>query len=136
MDEINNLIKGLYIHIPFCDHICSYCDFKKIIAKDDLKKAYVNSLAKEIEYRKDLLTSVQTIYIGGGTPSSLTFDLLKIILDKLKEFIDLSNISEFTIEANPKDINEESINEWISMFNNYHINRLSLGVQSLNDKKL
>ena len=136
MENVNNLIKGLYIHIPFCDHICAYCDFKKMIAKDDLKVAYVNALLKEIEYRKDLLGNVQTIYIGGGTPSSLTFDLLKSIFNKLKECIDLSKIIEFTMEANPKDINNDNIDDWISLFKTYHINRLSLGVQSFNNKKL
>ena len=136
MEKVNNLIKGLYIHIPFCDHICAYCDFKKMIAKDDLKVAYVNALINEIEYRKDLLGNVQTIYIGGGTPSSLTFDLLTLIFNKLKEYIDLSKILEFTMEANPKDINDDNINDWVNLFKTYHINRLSLGVQSFNNKKL
>ena len=136
MEKVNNLIKGLYIHIPFCDHICAYCDFKKMIAKDDLKVAYVNALINEIEYRKDLLGNVQTIYIGGGTPSSLTFDLLKLIFNKLKEYIDLSKIIEFTMEANPKDIRDDNIDDWISLFKTYHINRLSLGIQSFNNNKL
>ena len=133
-----NKVKGLYIHIPFCDHICAYCDFKKMIAKDELKDAYIDALLLELEYRynNNLLGDIQTIYIGGGTPSSLSFDLLEKLLNKLKELINLDKIVEFTIEANPKDINSENIGSWISLFTTYHINRLSLGIQSFNNNKL
>lgn len=131
-----NELLGLYIHIPFCDHICAYCDFKKMIAKEDLQSQYINALIKEIQYKKDSYKDLKSIYIGGGTPSSLSFDLLEILLNTLKNSINFNNIIEFTIEMNPKDISKDNIDKWINLFNKYHINRLSLGIQSFDDEKL
>ena len=131
-----NEILGLYIHIPFCDHICAYCDFKKMIASNDLKEQYINALIKEIEYKKNTFKDLKSIYIGGGTPSSLSFNLLERLLSCLNDNIKLEDLIEFSIEANPKDINEDNIKEWIVIFNKYHINRLSLGIQSFDDNKL
>ncbi|MBP5408208.1 MAG: radical SAM family heme chaperone HemW [Bacilli bacterium] len=131
-----NEILGLYIHIPFCDHICAYCDFKKMIASNDLKEQYINALIKEIEYKKNTFKDLKSIYIGGGTPSSLSFNLLERLLSCLNDNIKLEDLIEFSIEANPKDINEDNIKEWIVLFNKYHINRLSLGIQSFDDNKL
>lgn len=132
----DNKLKSLYIHIPFCDHICSYCDFKKMVGSDELKEKYIIALIKELNFKKNYFSDLETIYIGGGTPSSLPFYLLKLLLDCLKENINLNNLIEFTIEINPNDINEENINNWINIFKDYNITRISLGIQSFNNKKL
>ncbi len=134
--EDNNKILGLYIHIPFCDHICSYCDFNKMIAKNEKKEKYISSLIKEAEHKINNFKDLKSIYIGGGTPSSLSFDLMERLLNKLSQLINLNQIREFTMEMNPNDITDDNIKKWIDLFNKYHINRLSLGIQSFNNKKL
>lgn len=125
-------IESLYIHIPFCDHICVYCDFYKMIAKDNEKAKYIDYLIKELELKKELLNNIKTIYIGGGTPSNLNHQLLIALFDALNKFINLKNLSEFTIECNPIDVTEELV----LILKKYNINRVSLGVQSFNNKKL
>lgn len=121
------MIKGLYIHIPFCDQICTYCDFCKMVASDDLKREYMKALVKEIEYYSDLVSRIETIYIGGGTPSSLNIDLLEAFLRELEVIVDLHKIKEFTIEVNPNDVNPKLI----KVLKKYKINRVSMGVQSI-----
>ena len=85
MEDINK-IYGLYIHIPFCDHICAYCDFNKMIANDDRKEKYISSLIKEAKYKANNFKDLKSIYIGGGTPSSLSFDLLERLLNELQTY--------------------------------------------------
>lgn len=127
-------LEALYIHIPFCDHICTYCDFYKMIAKDTLKEKYIKYLIKELNYYNKLnyLSDIKTIYIGGGTPSSLKTYLLEELLEKISELINLDKVTEYTIEANPHDVSYE----FAKLIKKYRINRVSLGVQSLNDEKL
>lgn len=125
-------MKALYIHIPFCRKVCTYCDFYKMVAKNDLKEKYVDYLIKELDLRKEYLTELETIYIGGGTPSALSTNALNRLFLALKERIDLKQIKEFTIEANPKDVNVDFVN----LISAYKVNRVSLGVQSLKRKKL
>lgn len=120
--------KGLYIHIPFCKYICSYCDFGKKYIKNQPVDDYVNSLIAEIDMYKPF-TDVNSIYIGGGTPSSLSQEQLKLIFNKLDEAIDFSQIVEFSFELNPDDVNEE----YLQFLKDNHINRLSIGAQVLND---
>ncbi|MDY2902264.1 MAG: radical SAM family heme chaperone HemW [Bacilli bacterium] len=126
------MIKYLYIHIPFCDHICSYCDFYKMIAKEEVITKYIEYLKKELELKKDYLKDIIGIYIGGGTPSSIGINNLKLLFTYLFTYININTIKEFSIECNPKDIN----NKLLDLFNEYKVNRVSLGVQSLNAKKL
>ncbi|MBQ7277468.1 MAG: radical SAM family heme chaperone HemW [Bacilli bacterium] len=126
---------GLYVHIPFCNSICSYCDFVKMVAHTPLKEQYVNALIKEIDLKKQRLLRnnyIDTIYIGGGTPSSLPLYLLDKLLTKLDNIYNINNIKEYTIELNPNDVNIDLINILIK----HHINRISLGVQSFNNLKL
>ncbi len=125
-------MKALYIHIPFCNKICTYCDFYKRIAKEELKERYVEYLLKELEMRKDLLGEIETIYIGGGTPSSLNVNLLSRLFLGLKKHINLSKVKEFTFEINPIDVTESLV----SLLKENKVNRVSLGVQSLKKKKL
>lgn len=121
---------SIYIHIPFCSNICSYCDFCKFYYNTDLADNYLNQLLQEIKtnYRNDI---INTIYIGGGTPSCLTVSQLK----KLFSFFDMINVSdklEYTIECNINDITEEKL----LLFKENHINRISVGVQSFQEKIL
>lgn len=126
------MIKGLYIHIPFCDQICTYCDFCKMVSNDHTKKEYMKALVKELEYYSDLVAQIQTIYIGGGTPSSIDNELFAAFLDELEIIVDMKKIKEFTIEANPNDITED----FLKMLKDHHITRISMGVQSLNEDLL
>lgn len=120
---------GVYIHIPFCKKICSYCDFCKVLYSTNYINKYLDELKKEIKsrYKGEL---VKTIYIGGGTPSSLTIDELDNLLYILSIF-NLDNDYEYTIECNIEDINIDKIN----LFQSYGINRISFGVESF-DKEI
>lgn len=126
------MIKGLYIHIPFCSHICLYCDFPKLVASESLRKEYMNALKKELVFHKDKLKDLETVYIGGGTPSFIKGALLDDFLDELEQVLPLDNILEFTIEANPNDIDDVLI----ASMKTHHINRISIGVQSFQDTLL
>ncbi len=119
-------MKGLYIHIPFCENICHYCDFVKQVPKnDDVIDEYLNSLITEIKQYKDHYNTIETIYIGGGTPS-----MLKVYqLEKLLSNLTMIKPVEFTIEVNPESYSEEKG----LIFKKYGINRVSLGVQSFNN---
>ena len=123
-------IKSCYIHIPFCKSICSYCDFCKFYYQESLVDKYIIALLEEIKarYQNEIL---ETIYIGGGTPSSLTILQLEKLLDGLK-LLRVSNNLEFTIECNIQDITEEKL----KLFQKYGINRLSIGVESFHQEIL
>jgi len=120
---------GVYIHIPFCREICTYCDFCKILYNSEYVDKYLASLEKEIKTRyKD--EKIKTIYIGGGTPSSLTLDELDRLLSIISVF-KLDNEYEYTIECNIESIDIDKIN----IFKSYGINRISFGVESF-DKNI
>lgn len=121
------MIKGLYIHIPFCEHICTYCDFAKMVANDQLKEEYMQALVREIEYYSDLTEKAETIYIGGGTPSCLDHSLLEAFLYELSTNVNLSKIKEFNFEVNPSDVNQD----FLKILKKYHVSRISMGVQAL-----
>ena len=123
-------LQALYVHIPFCSKICTYCDFYKMVAKPKNKIQYVDYLVKEIDLKKSLFNDISTVYIGGGTPSSLPHESLDKLLSTLWENLDFKKVTEFTIEANPNDINKE----FIYLIKKHHINRVSLGVQSFNTR--
>ena len=100
---------GLYIHIPFCHKICSYCDFVKRVSTIDTIDKYIDTLIKEIELYQEKgfdFSNVETIYIGGGTPSILSCKNFQKLLDKLFEIIQKNKIQEFTVEFNPEDLKE------------------------------
>ena len=123
-------INSLYIHIPFCSNICPYCDFIKLIKNDLFIEKYLTELKKDLLKIKDGYKKFKSIYIGGGTPSILNCkdleDILKI-LSKVKAFN-----YEFTIECNPEDITIQKL----ELFKKYGINRISIGIQSFNEKIL
>lgn len=118
---------GIYIHIPFCKKACHYCDFHfstSLKKKDEM----VLALAKEIRLRKSEFENetVETIYFGGGTPSILDADNLRMLIDEVYEHYSVSENPEITVEANPDDLTEERIIE----LSENKINRLSIGIQS------
>lgn len=125
-------IEALYIHIPFCNRICTYCDFYKMLAKYDAKAKYIDYLIKELDLRKPYLSNIKTIYIGGGTPTSLDNDLLERLLEAIEKSVDLTKVIEYSIEANPLDLNLIKCN----LLKKYHINRVSVGCQSFNKERL
>lgn len=124
---------GIYIHIPFCKQACNYCNFH-FSTSLRYKNELLAALLKETELQKDYLQSetVETIYFGGGTPSLLTIEELKLQLEKLSEVFDISTGAEVTLEANPDDIDEDKLTGWKEI----GINRLSIGVQSFFEEDL
>lgn len=126
------MLTALYIHVPFCEKICVYCDFHKEMATLKKKTLYIEALIKELVFNKDSYKNIRTVYIGGGTPSNLPNDLLKKLLIAINENIDISNDVEFSIETNPNDIDKEKA----ELFHKYNINRVSVGVQTFNDVHL
>ncbi|MGQ1785578.1 MULTISPECIES: radical SAM family heme chaperone HemW [unclassified Saccharicrinis] len=124
---------GIYIHIPFCIQKCGYCDFYSLVRLTD-KSDFVSALCKEIRERKNELNgeAIQTIYFGGGTPSLLQKKDFEKIINTLSINYDLSKLEEFTVEVNPDDINKEYVEDLSEL----GFNRLSLGVQSFNDRIL
>ena len=127
---------ALYIHIPFCLKKCNYCDFYSIEKNTSLIEQYIISLLHEIKlYSSHNIFKkydFQTIYIGGGTPSILSIEQLKIIFDTLFRNFNFTNNLEITIEINPETITYTKLYSYTQL----GINRLSIGVQSFNDKEL
>ena len=125
---------GIYIHIPFCERRCKYCDFTSSIFNQSRMKEYLEHLLLEIKNNKELLKDyvVDTIFIGGGTPSLLSVDELTRLVNGLNEAINLDENYEFTIETNPNSISEEKLQAYREL----GINRISIGVQSFNDRLL
>lgn len=123
---------GLYIHIPFCKQACHYCDFH-FSTNLQLLSPVVESIVLEMELRKDYLKgeSVDTVYFGGGTPSLLPAAALEQILDQVARIFPGKNL-EITLEANPDDLDPNSLATWKSL----GIDRLSLGIQSFQDEIL
>lgn len=123
-------MRSVYIHIPFCKSICSYCDFCKFLHEEVYVSEYLNELEKEIEkyYDND---PVRTIYIGGGTPSILSINNLKRLFNIIKKF-DISKLEEFTFEMNIDDITDEKL----LLLKTNNVNRISVGVQSFNEVNL
>ena len=124
---------GVYVHIPFCERKCSYCAFSSFVSSEVEQEKYINSLIQEIEdFAKCEKREIDTIYIGGGTPSLLSINLMQKLIKTLKDnFIWHDNL-EFTIEANPNSISQDKL----SFYKECGINRISIGVQSLDDDKL
>lgn len=123
-------MKSVYIHIPFCSNICSYCDFTKIYYNKKYINKYLDSLEKEInKYYKNEI--VKTIYIGGGTPTSLDIDELNKLFKIIKVFKLDENV-EFTIECNIENLTIEKLD----LFKKNNVNRISIGIQTFNFKYL
>lgn len=121
----------IYIHVPFCASRCIYCDFYSTTHTDDYKNSYVEAACAEMESRREEVGNniVQSVYLGGGTPSQLSVLQIECLLQKVNDTFTLSNEAEITIEANPDDINANFVKDLKSL----GINRMSLGVQSFNN---
>jgi len=119
-----------YVHIPFCTQICYYCDFSKVFIKNQPVDSYLEHLIEE--YDSYDIKKLRTLYIGGGTPTALSAPQLAFLLEKLSDKLDLSYLEELTIEANPGDLDEEKI----AVLKDSPVNRVSLGVQTFNDRML
>jgi oxygen-independent coproporphyrinogen III oxidase len=126
------LMAGIYIHIPFCRKACHYCNFHFSTSNKHIDEM-VKAICMEMELRKEYLSEkIETIYFGGGTPSLLSIDNLKLTIDNLHKHFIIEKNAEITLEANPDDINEEKLSGWKSC----GINRLSIGVQSFFEEDL
>jgi len=124
----------IYIHIPFCDSKCSYCAFNSYVDKFDLKEAYMLALSEQLSFELNRFqaskNTVRTIFIGGGTPSTVEPKLYENIFKTLKPY--LVDNAEITSEANPNSATKE----WLYGMKQLGVNRISFGVQSFNEKKL
>lgn len=117
-------IKALYVHIPFCDHICGYCDFTRFIYGRQISDRFMMRLISQIN---QLPNGLETIYVGGGTPTSLQDDQLEGLLQALQPH--LAENAEFTFEGNPENLTEDKV----AMLVKYGVNRMSLGLQATQD---
>ena len=125
---------SLYIHIPFCVSKCYYCDFSSFVNKNDKIDIYIDSLIKELSLYKDELSHyyIKTIFIGGGTPSSIDPKYIYRILEFINKNYDTSRLNEVTIETNPGTLDKEKI----KIYKAGGINRVSMGAQTLDDNLL
>ena len=124
---------GIYIHIPFCKKRCIYCDFYST-TQSAMKEIYMDALGEELKIRKDYIQGekIKTIYLGGGTPTQISFDKLNTLFKIIySEFIVVSE-AEITIEANPDDLTLE----YISSLRNLPFNRISIGIQTFQERIL
>ena len=127
--KINRPVTAIYIHIPFCQHICDYCDFPKLQYFRLFGEKYLSSLKKEME-SYNIPDTIKTIYVGGGTPTALDDDLFLKLLRIIKPYT--SQVEEYTFEANPESLSKEKL----EIMKEYGVNRISLGVQTTNDEVL
>ncbi|MBQ8131182.1 MAG: radical SAM protein, partial [Bacilli bacterium] len=122
---------GCYIHIPFCKKICSYCDFCKLNYEENLADEYLDELEREIKnsYNGEV---IDTLYIGGGTPSALTKNQLEYLFSIIEQNLQLKKDLEYTIECNFDSIDKEKID----LMKKHGINRISFGLESINAENL
>lgn len=123
-------MKGLYVHIPFCLKKCKYCDFNSFEFSKADKGNYLDALFCDMgKYKGE---AVDTVFIGGGTPTALDSDEMRVLLSKIRENFSLSENCEFTVEANPKTVDKEKL----LVMKESGVNRVSVGVQSFSDNEL
>lgn len=123
-------MRGLYIHIPFCLKKCKYCDFNSFTFSCEDKKSYLSALFQQMEQYKG--EKIDTVFIGGGTPTSLTAEEISLLLGKINATFEIQKDCEFTVEMNPKTVDREKL----LALKNGGVNRLSVGVQSFDDIEL
>src|SRR5688572_1780226 len=125
------LIHGAYLHVPFCFHKCHYCDFYSIVDSQDRQAAFVNRLIDEMQAASPWIRhSLETIFVGGGTPTLLRTDLWQRVLDAVAQFLPL--LGEFTVEANPETVTDELARVLVAG----GVNRVSIGAQSFDARHL
>lgn len=124
--------RAAYVHVPFCIHRCGYCDFTVITNRDDLIDVYLQCLERELRSTLQNPKPVETLFVGGGTPSYLNAQQLKRLLKLLREWLPLEQSGEFSIECNP----EQFTSDRMEVMQQAGVNRISLGVQSLDEQHL
>ncbi len=124
---------GIYIHIPFCKKLCSYCDFYHVASTID-NQLMIDAIVKEAGLRKEYTRNekISTIYLGGGTPSVLSIDQIKTVLDNLEHLFRVDENCEITVELNPDDVDRG----YLHGLKDLNVNRISLGIQSWRDSDL
>lgn len=124
---------GIYIHIPFCKTRCIYCDFYST-TRSELKERYVRALCRELEMRREYLRGepIETIYLGGGTPSQLDEGDFLRIFETIRTVYGMEHCREITLEANPDDLTET----YVAMLRRLPFNRISMGIQTFDDATL
>jgi len=127
---------ALYVHIPFCKSICMFCHFNKYLFEEKLSENYVKALLKEIEFysKSDFLkgTRVKILYFGGGTPTAINLNHFSKIFDELSQYFRLNKLKEITVETHPRTTKED----YLSKLKGLGVNRVSIGIQSFNNKFL
>ncbi|ATP39452.1 coproporphyrinogen III oxidase [Solibacillus sp. R5-41] len=130
------MARGVYIHIPFCHQICNYCDFNKVFFKNQPVDEYIEALGQEMEMtvvaNPDAFSNVETIFLGGGTPTALSAAQIRRLTQLIVKHIPMSNVKEFSSEANPDELTEDKLQ---ALYDG-GVNRLSMGVQSFDQSLL
>ncbi|MES2522927.1 MAG: radical SAM family heme chaperone HemW [Gemmatimonadota bacterium] len=126
--------RHLYVHVPFCARRCSYCDFSIAVRRVVPVAEYVSAIAAELALRsvRETGSVLDTLYLGGGTPSRLGPDGIGALIDAIREVADIAPDAEVTMEANPEDITRDAVREW----KRHGVTRLSIGVQTFDDRVL
>lgn len=123
---------GLYVHFPFCASKCKYCNFNSYADKSELQLKYFQALLKELSLYKSNKIEIDTIFIGGGTPSIMFNGCISTLLSEIRKIFTVSEDAEITIEANPNSIDKSKTIEWKES----GVNRVSIGLQSINSNLL
>ncbi len=123
---------GLYIHVPFCTSVCPYCDFAVTIAGSHRRESYLRGVDAEAALRSDVSLVFDTVYLGGGTPSSLEDDQLHGLLAGIRRHLMVSSTAQLFLEINPEDVTADSVSVWRDL----GVHTVSLGVQSFDDETL
>ena len=124
--------RHLYLHVPFCTRRCSYCDFSIAVRRRVPVTDYLRGIETELRLRSDIAAELDTVYLGGGTPSRLGPDGVRQLLDSVRARHRIASDAEVTMEANPEDITVESAKAWVLA----GVNRVSIGLQSFDDRVL
>jgi oxygen-independent coproporphyrinogen III oxidase len=130
--RLSALVRHLYVHIPFCPKICPYCNFYKEASDRNKTPAFLTALMVELDQRIELGLRCETIFFGGGTPSALTVRQLEFLLGSMRKQLDLSGLSEWTLEMNPATVSLEKAR----LLRQLGVTRISMGVQSFDSKLL
>ncbi|MBM7701464.1 radical SAM family heme chaperone HemW [Metabacillus iocasae] len=128
------MVQAAYLHIPFCHHICHYCDFNKVFFENQPVFPYLEKMREEMKNTVQAYPTngLQTIFVGGGTPTALDEQQLDYFLQSIHMHLPLEENGEFTFEANPNELTEQKL----KILKEYGVNRLSIGVQTFNDDLL
>lgn len=130
------MARGVYIHIPFCHQICNYCDFNKVFFKNQPVDEYIEAVGKEMELVVQQMPgkfdNIETIFLGGGTPTALSAEQIKRLLDLIAKYLPTNKVIEFSSEANPDELTIDKL----KALKSGGVNRLSMGVQSFDEQLL